>query len=259
MLAADYSDARPSPSALKAAGYVAVYRYLAPLPNPKVITATEMAMLKATGLGLGLVWEAGGQAALGGAAQGHADALEANRQADLLGWPASLPIFYAVDFDVTADQMGAVSAYYVGTTSGRRSSRLYGPAHVLDELKVGGWQAAGWNPTGLVSLYASILQRITPTAWPNNGTLDENDVIGNDNGLWFFGQSAPAPTPVPIPPEVPVDNLVIIHDTTSLTWRLLNTAVDKWYAFTGNQPEMQDLVSAGVKVLAWPGADSWVP
>ena len=115
-LGLDYSSSLSDPAgfarAAKAAGYTFVVRYLAPLPNQKVLTAAELAALHAAGLGVGLVSEKGyGKAALGGAAQGSIDGPEARAQATALGFPPDHPIFGAVDFDPTPDQLPTIAAY----------------------------------------------------------------------------------------------------------------------------------------------------
>ncbi len=55
----DYSLARPSPSQIKAKGYIGMLRYVAPVPMdaPKVITAAEYKALRAAGLQVVLNWE----------------------------------------------------------------------------------------------------------------------------------------------------------------------------------------------------------
>jgi Domain of unknown function (DUF1906) len=115
-LGLDYSSSLSDPQsfaqAAKAAGYAYVMRYLAPLPNAKVLTAVELTVLHAAGLGVGLVSEKGyGKGALGGAAAGVIDGPEARVQATGLGFPPDFPIFGAVDFDPTPDQYPTIAAY----------------------------------------------------------------------------------------------------------------------------------------------------
>ena len=61
----DFSYARPVPAAIKAAGYVGVWRYLSGGTPGKDITFAEFESYLNTGLGVGLVWETSAQAALG--------------------------------------------------------------------------------------------------------------------------------------------------------------------------------------------------
>lgn len=98
------------------------------------------------------------------------------------------------------------------------------------------------------------------------GQVDLDRWVGSeDQFAQFFALAAPAPAPaappVPLPPitEDDMQNLLIIHDTTSKGWRLWNTAVNGWVNFTGDQPEMQAWTAAGVRVVEWPGADSFDP
>ena len=93
---ADFSGTPPSPQELQAAGFIGAMRYLAPLPNPKVITPAEATADWAAGLLLGLVWES------------IANPLPTNptvcgqqaaQQAAACGFPRSVPIYVAADFD----------------------------------------------------------------------------------------------------------------------------------------------------------------
>src|SRR3954464_7046524 len=82
---ADYSFARPDLRALKAAGAEGIARYLAPLPNPKVIDADEYRAALDAGLTVTLIWEWYNQRAVEGAEAGRVDGTEAARQAAQLG------------------------------------------------------------------------------------------------------------------------------------------------------------------------------
>lgn len=53
----DYSAGPINPPAIRATGFLFVLRYLAPLPNAKVISVAERQALHAGSVGVGLVWE----------------------------------------------------------------------------------------------------------------------------------------------------------------------------------------------------------
>src|ERR1700755_3427557 len=90
----DYSTARPNLDQLWAAGKRFVCRYLAYLPNNKVLQVNERSALHAKGFGIVLNWEQAAGDMLKGRAKGVEHATEALRQANALGAPASVPIYF---------------------------------------------------------------------------------------------------------------------------------------------------------------------
>lgn len=201
-LACDYSFARPDPAAVKAAGYVAVLRYLSGGNNPKDLTGAEASALHAEGLNIGVVWETTGTDFSGGAAQGAADARAANAEANTIGVPATVPIFFAID---TNADPASVLAYFRGArdASGRQV-RGYGSDAVIDALAqdgfAKGWQTEAWSGS-TVSPNAALYQRVTPTLAVAGaaGEYDE-DVILDPSLPWWTPAPAPAPAPAPISP-----------------------------------------------------------
>lgn len=191
-LGVDYSFARPSPQAIKAAGYDYVLRYLAASApaRPKVLTVAERDALWAAGLGIGLVWEEGAQRAKAGRAAGVSDAFAVAALGRTLGLPEDVVVFFAVDYDAAFDD---VRAYFEGVRSVRTASGCYGGAKVIDPLAaagliVTGWQAgaSSWS-NGQLSPHASIVQRTTITvAHPlPRGSVDENAVLSTAGWLWL--------------------------------------------------------------------------
>lgn len=176
----DYSWSRPSPEALTDAGCIGVVRYLGPGNRGRDVTAGEVRALHAGGLGLGLVWETTTTAALAGFQAGWADVAAANRYADALGYPDHLPVFYAVDTDVTPAQVrGPVADTFRGAIrASRRPVRPYGEADVLNILcgELGlmpcGWQCAAWS-AGRRSPYRCMFQTWPPAM---GATVDVNEL-----------------------------------------------------------------------------------
>ncbi|MDQ6613997.1 MAG: DUF1906 domain-containing protein [Actinomycetota bacterium] len=182
------------PSAQRAAqvGYTVAMRYLSHDPG-KNLTATEVATDHALGIDVGLNWETTTNATLQGFAQGVADATEANHQADQLGAPQNVCIYYSTDTGATADQ---VRAYYQGAKSiKRRPVGGYGGSLALLPLLNEGtiskwWQAnagswSGFNTSNFPSHpQAHIRQLVTPTLPSPGGALDENEILSVDCGLW---------------------------------------------------------------------------
>lgn len=180
-LAADYSFARPSVSALQPDD--GVLRYVSHEPG-KNLTVAEAKTLRAAGKWIALVFEDGAQRALDGAAAGKADAEFANQQADALGYPKDAVIFYAVDFDATP---GQVTAYFDGAKSvpGGRPVGAYGSIKITGiKLASYNWQTSAWSG-GAVDGSANLYQRQRPTH-PVPG-CDEN-VLLNPFPAWGLVQ-----------------------------------------------------------------------
>jgi hypothetical protein len=116
----DYAFDQPSTAALAAAGIGFACRYLSTDPA-KNLTVAERDSLHAAGISIVLVWETTGTSALSGYNQGLSDAHAARTQATALGFPASLPIYYAVDFNATTGQMSDVLDYLHGAADAEGS------------------------------------------------------------------------------------------------------------------------------------------
>jgi hypothetical protein len=214
ILLADFESANLE--ALKEAGYSGIIRYLAFLPNPKVIMASEYNQAAALGLTLTLTWEQGASDGLGGADTGAAHGTEANRQADLLGHPMDRPIFYSFDFDVQPNQYDVCEQYLRAAggptgTAAMRPAAAYGPQAFLVEMIIrkacwvniegqGGWDPSSWLFGKMIDTRMVMFQRLTPTEWRNGGQFGDidEDVVVND--ATDYGQY-PYPAPQPIPPE----------------------------------------------------------
>lgn len=182
-LAVDYSFARPKPSVIKKAGYSAVGRYLSNSPS-KNISSGEAKALHAEGLGIFLVWETTAKRAAAGRDAGEADAKTALFQANTLGVPENVPLFFAVDFDASWAQ---VKEYLAGAQSivGRRAG-VYGGYKITTDARSAGieytWQTMAWSG-GRIDANANILQRLRPTVDHPVQDTDEN-LIQKAFPLW---------------------------------------------------------------------------
>lgn len=237
--AVDYSFARPNPADLAAAGYVGALRYLAPLPNAKVITGDEIASLHANGLSVGFVWESTATRPRDGYDAGHADAQEANRQADELGVPPTVTIYFAVDFDASASE---VVEYFGGALiASKRPIGGYGSFRVVESLLdaqfiTKAWQTVAWSRRNH-SARAVLYQRADAAANPPPG-CDVNEVLQDDWGQWA---PAGAPQPQPVPKEDDDVTMLIrfegdpqVYAKNALGYRKIKTQEDlNILAFTG--------------------------
>ena len=176
----DYSVGRPAPSAIVQAGYVGVMRYVAPLPMDaaKVVTAAEYQALRAAGLKVGLNWEWYANRAREGATAGLADALEAKKQADALGYTGA--IYFSVDYDAPATDQPELNAYFQACAQVLGLARLgayagYWPLKRLFDagLITYGWQTIAWSG----SMRESRAHLLQDTFGLFAGDADGNEVL----------------------------------------------------------------------------------
>ena len=176
----DYSWAKPDPACLRASGYVGVMRYLS-WDASKNLTRAEAETLHAHGLWVGLNWEGHGnwtEFSGDGAAAGR----EAKRQCDLLGAPASVPVFVSADYGAPAAHWPTIERFLHAFTGGSgREVGFYGQGNLADWLRQRGtirwiWQtnATGW---GGVSTAAILRQQIWTTVC--GASVDPNILQGN--------------------------------------------------------------------------------
>lgn len=167
-LGLDYSGGRPRGSAVKAAGFDFVARYLANgLAGGRVnLTDTEAADMERNGVEVVLVWERKiiGQPdrATEGRGAGIADAQAALTQAAAVGRPDQ-PIYFCVDFDIpdyapgNADartKLGPVGDYLAAARDivGQSRMGVYGGYWAVSRALDAGiaryaWQTAAWSGT----------------------------------------------------------------------------------------------------------------
>jgi hypothetical protein len=202
----DYSFARPPTRLITAAHYQGALRYLG--QDGRCLDAAERDYLLGAGLSIGLIWETSARRPLKGKQAGINDAQDANREADEVGAPPNIPIFYAVDFEPTpAELNGPVRAYFEGAMSVTgRPVRAYGCAAVVHQMCQvwrwweSTWQCAAWSRPGSIpadagspiieggyrlvqSHHACMLQTI---GYVLAETSDHNNILTEP--WWWWGQ-----------------------------------------------------------------------
>lgn len=207
----DYSFSRPPLQTVKDHGYVGIARYLAPLPNRKVIRKPEVEEAHRLGLGVLLVWETTADRARAGAAAGRRDRAAAEAMAEDLGLPKTRPVFYAVDFDAQGAEIlpyfqaiAEDATHPVGIYGGFKPVEAVAAARLASFF----WQTKAWS-RGRVSRHTQLLQLIGNTTIPQT---DVNDILAPDWGGWFPGTPAPVPAPTPTEDDV----LTLLAHITSL-------------------------------------------
>ena len=199
-LAVDMLSTTIDPAAIKAAGYVAVLRYL------KNLTPEEAHGYLAHGLGIGTIFESAATESLGGAAAGAQDGAVAAAMMRSLGQPAgTVHVVNLSDFAPTPADLPAITAYWHAYTAQTRQWQVipYATGWLLHATGFLGWQNAMDDegvPGSRVSSRAVIYQRVAPTK-RIAGSYDE-DVILSDALRWW---GITAPTPANPTPEEPVD------------------------------------------------------
>ena len=178
--AADYANAL-DPKAVAQMGYKAVARYINGDPTSwKVLTPVERDELHAAGLGIWLVFERSALRPLSGYAAGLEDGKRAQKHAESLRYPETMPVLVAFDTDVTASNMAACVAYWRGfNETCDYPTGLYGDWDIIEALKgmsVLNWQAnARYWSASRVHPMTHLMQRLgvnTPA-----GRLDPNNVL----------------------------------------------------------------------------------
>lgn len=186
----DYSYARPSGAAIRADGYTFAARYLSYEPG-KNLTRGEADGLRSQGIDVVVVWEAGAYDALDGYGVGVQDAQVAEQQAAAAGSPSDRPIYFAIDFDASAGQQGAIDAYFDGVASviGRNRTGAYGGYYPIKRLfdagKIRyGWQTFAWSG-GLWDGRAQ-LRQVQNDVFVGGGDCDVDVGVAPDFGQWGY-------------------------------------------------------------------------
>lgn len=187
----DYSWARPTGAAIKAAGFDFVMRYVDyPGANGKGLTKVELDDLRAHGLAVGLVFESTANRALEGNAAGYHDAIAASAAIKKLGFPDDQPVYFAVDFDAQPKDMGAIDDYLGDAANelGLLRVGVYGSYAVIDHCHEQGtatwfWQTYAWSG-GKQHPDRHIYQYRNGQTL-NGGEVDYNEAYGDEQGLWL--------------------------------------------------------------------------
>jgi peptidoglycan hydrolase-like protein with peptidoglycan-binding domain len=205
----DYAFTTVPVSALTADGIAFACRYLSTDPA-KNLTAAERDALHAAGISIVLVWETTGTSPLSGYARGLAEAKAARAEADALGCPKSVPIYYAVDFNATAGQMGEILDYLHGASDAEGNKGLVGPYGSYDVIEAAAaagytflWQTYAWS-NGQWASAATIRQTLNGTHI-GGADVDLDEAVAGNYGQWApAGTTTPPsnPTAAPSRPQV---------------------------------------------------------
>lgn len=196
-LGLDYAGGRPSPQAIKTAGYDFVVRYLSDggpgLPG-KLLTPDEAAGLLAAGVNIVSNWETTADRMLGGYNAGVDDANAALAQVLACGGSKDRPIYFSCDFDEAQSQQPAINAYLQGAGSvlGTQNVGIYGGYWPVSRALDAGvarraWQTDAWSGSN-VETRAQIHQR-AQQVWVDGVSCDLNEALADDYGQWSITNS----------------------------------------------------------------------
>jgi hypothetical protein len=123
----DFAWGRPPYREAQRAGIKFVMRYISHDAS-KDLSGAELREWSRRGISVGVVFESTASRAAQGRAAGAADATYAKQRLIALGAPARLPVYFAVDFDPSNLQLGAVIDYLQGASGvlGKDRTGVYG-------------------------------------------------------------------------------------------------------------------------------------
>ncbi|WP_051179429.1 DUF1906 domain-containing protein [Nocardia concava] len=199
----DYAAGRPAPSAIKAAGYDFVVRYLSdggPTLPGKLLTPAEADDLRAQGISIVSNWETTAARMLDGYGAGVTDARAALARVLRCGGRADRPIYFSADFDATPQQQVPINEYLDGAASviGRANVGIYGGfwpvSRALDTGTASwAWQTVAWSGGNIdprISIYQTGEQVVV-----DGVECDVNQTDRADFGQWDVETEEPDLTP----------------------------------------------------------------
>ncbi|MEU0539479.1 DUF1906 domain-containing protein [Nocardia sp. NPDC005978] len=199
----DYAAGRPGASAIRAAGFDFVVRYLSsggPSLPGKLLTPAEAEDLRAHGVSIVSNWETTAARMLDGYGAGVTDARTALAQVLRCGGRPDRPIYFSADFDATPQQQGAINAYLEGaaTVLGGANVGIYGGYWPVTRALDAGvadwaWQTVAWSGSNREPR-AQLLQT-GEQVYVNGVQCDVNETDRIDFGQWDFEQEEQDLTP----------------------------------------------------------------
>lgn len=210
--ACDIAWNKPSGAALAADGFQVASLYVGQDNTGKNMNATVVADYHAHGVAVITNFEYGAQQMLGGATQGHTDAVLGLSQARGCGMPGGRPIYFSADWAATPDQvtsfvipylvaaravLGAANVGVYGSYTTVSTVHAYWAVHFPGE-KIWLWQTAAWskNSLGDLQVFSPIdLFQDGATTIVGGVTVDDDLPETTDVGQW---PAPPAPAPPPI-------------------------------------------------------------
>lgn len=271
--ACDYSESRPNPVELLAAGIVGAVRYTFDGTMPgKGITQTEYNGLRQAGMQVALVCETGSQPALRGASGGTQDAEQSEAVCNALMWedePYNGVIYYVAedpnmlpqsDWPIVVEYFTAVKA-----VNPKRLLGAYGSQALVQSLQRLGLVTYGWEvgPWSTDTAGMHLCQQIGNVPAQFAGQIDLDVILQSDWGSVPRPVIPTPPTTLPPKPPDPIystgeDGIVSISagpggrfDTV-----VVGTDMAVWHGYAANAPDIMTMgwTSLAGKVYSCSGA-----
>lgn len=207
----DYSDSRPSPAGLYAAGKRFACRYGGMGTADKWLTATERDALHSAGLAIVANVEGTSRGLIGGARAGAQWATTADNHFRALGMPYNRPIYLSVDWDVQAVEWPTVLQAFQAAALVLGESRvgIYGGRRAIEWAQRDGaaawfWQTYAWSGSPTTWVPGVHIQQYRNNVTVAGGACDLNRAMTVDYGQWTNGGKAMARdySPYAVPAEV---------------------------------------------------------
>lgn len=201
MIGFDYTDRIP-PAELRAAGCAVVFRYTTWSGWGKSLTPTEADELYAAGIPIAANFESTADRMKGGAAAGHADALEARGHLGDDHMPTGLRIWFSADWDVQPGEVSLVLDYLHAAADALGSKNLVGLYGGLRAVKAAAdagfsiwqtvaWSGGQWDPR-------AVARQTGEERTVGGVQVDVNEIL-DLAGLGAWGGPVPAPVPTTTP------------------------------------------------------------
>ncbi|ODA41932.1 DUF1906 domain-containing protein [Desulfosporosinus sp. BG] len=173
-----------SAQALKKAGILSVGRYLG-RNSWKGLTLDEVKAIQNAGMSLFLIWElAPTKKAYFTYTKGVSDAAAAIVEAQYLGAPDGLAIYFTVDYDVQTGDMAAITDYFQGVRDGLGGKYLmgvYGSYIVMQNIKADRYfQTYAWSGGKKAPNHIYQYSNDVKLA----GVAVDRDYVNDNAGLW---------------------------------------------------------------------------
>lgn len=198
-------------AALKGAGKAFAVRYVVgdKSPTGRGITAAETAALTAAGIDIAAVYEGTANRMQAGLAAGQADAQSAQANLVAAGLPATMPIYFASDWDALPSEQAVIDAYLKGAASVIGSARvgLYGgywpvSRAMINKSAAWFWQTTAWSGGNIAN--GLHLYQYAYNQWIGGVNCDSTQALQPVYGQASkFQGGTPVPTtPAPAPKPV---------------------------------------------------------
>lgn len=217
-LGLDFSNDPPGSAAIRATGRDFVIRYAA--RDWRGLKRYELADYRANGIDVAMVYESTEGRVREGYVAGAFDATYAHNFLAEMGLPNTMPIYFAVDFDIGEGDHAAFLQYLQGADDAIGAPRVgvYGGLNAITYAADTGvlwlWQTISWSG-GFVNYHLhpkALLFQNRFNHWVSGTNCDDNDAYAKNFGQFSLFEDQEQSTPLPPPPLFPAPDLPDFYD-----------------------------------------------